>query len=208
MCAALGLFKVGGRPQHRDPAREELVHHAPQLATRQRVDPHAGLVQQQQARASEQRACESELLFHAARQIAGEAPRERAEVGEAQQLREALPARRGIQSAQVGVQVEIVEHREILVQPEALRHVTGLRLGGAAFGARRATEHLDRPGSGLHQAREEADQSRLARPVRTHQPEDFPGRERRADPGERVRGAEGLHQSDHPRRRRRGGCRC
>src|SRR2546422_2504293 len=46
------------------------------------------------------------LLFHAARQIAGEAPRERAEVGEAQQLREALPARRGIQSAQVGVQVD------------------------------------------------------------------------------------------------------
>src|SRR5207253_2372213 len=111
-----------------------LAHHDPQPTTRQRVDPDPRLIEQQQPRPAEQRTREAELLLHAAGEAAGEPLGEWSEIGEAQELREAPLTRRLVESAEVRVETQVVEHREILVQPEALRHVAGLRLPRAALG--------------------------------------------------------------------------
>src|SRR5213080_5401800 len=146
---------------------------------------------------------EAELLLHAAGEAAGEPLGEWSEIGEAQELREAPLTRRLVESAEVRVETQVVEHREILVQPEALRHVAGLRLPRAALGARRAPEHLDGASRRLHQPGEEANEGRLAGPVGTDQPEDSSRRELGGDAGERLRRAKGLHEAGDARR----GCR-
>src|SRR5262249_43255145 len=66
--AALRLLEVRRRPEYGDAACDELAHHAPQLAPRQRIDAHARLIEQQQPGCTQQRARQPELLLHAARE--------------------------------------------------------------------------------------------------------------------------------------------
>ena len=109
--------------------------------------------------------------------------------------------RKRIERAQVRVEIQFVEHREVLVQSEALRHVAGLGLRFAALGLRDASEHLHAPRRWRHQTREQPDECRLARAVRTHEAEDLARRQCRRDAIEGARRAEALRERAHPGRR-------
>ena len=93
--AQRGLVHVGGADDHAQVlVVDQLPHDLPLVAPRQRIDAHAGLVQQQQVRRAHQRAGQPQLLFHAAGQLAGRAAAEARQVGHLQQAGIAFAARR------------------------------------------------------------------------------------------------------------------
>ena len=63
--AILGLVEIGRAPNDTDPLLDQLVNHPPQLAARDRIDTHAGLIEQQQPRRAQHGAGKAELLLHA-----------------------------------------------------------------------------------------------------------------------------------------------
>ena len=77
--AARRLVEIGGGPDHAHALGAALRQHRrddrPELAARCRIDADRRLVQQQQARARQQRAGQAELLLHAAGQLARPAAR-------------------------------------------------------------------------------------------------------------------------------------
>ena len=94
--AALRLIEIGGAEQDRQSAiGDQAPHDVPQFAPRQGIDPDGGLVEQQQLRRADKRAGQAELLFHAARQPAGETRGKGLERGHRHELRiELRPLRR------------------------------------------------------------------------------------------------------------------
>ena len=168
---ALGLVHVGRGDDRRHPLRHHLVDDEPELAARDRVDAERRLVEEQHLRLVDEGAGEAELLLHAARELAGEAVAERAEVRERE---EPLEARRALGSrhpVEVGVEAEVLLDREVGVEAEALRHVGDAvldRLGVA--GDRDAGE--DRvAGGGPQHAGEHAQRRGLAGAVRPDEAE-------------------------------------
>ena len=121
--AALGLIQIGGRPHHRHAVMTQILHHAPQFATRLRVNAHPRFVEQQQTRRTQQGTGNAQLLLHAARQPAREAVSKGGKTGEAQQLFKHAVALCPFQPAQAGVQAHVGHDRNIFVQAKTLRHV-------------------------------------------------------------------------------------
>ncbi len=66
------------------------------------------------------------FCFIPPRKLPGEACGKRREPGEMQQPGDAFRANRRIEPVQVGEQIEVLRHAQILVQTEALRHVADL----------------------------------------------------------------------------------
>ena len=135
---ALGFVHVGRADDHGDALRHHVVHDQPQVAARDRVDAKGRLVEQQDLRLVDQRTRQAELLLHAARQLAGQPVLERRKIGK---FKQALHARRTLglrHLVQVGVEVQVLEHRHVGVQAEALRHV-----GDDVLHAFRVTRHAD-----------------------------------------------------------------
>jgi hypothetical protein len=134
----------------------------PELAPRQRIDAHRRLVEQQQLGRSHQCAGEAELLLHAARELAGRAIGEAGEVGHRQQPLVALAAFLARYAVQVGVEVEVLLHAQVLVQAESLRHVADPVLDLLRGAGDVDAEHVQRPAAELDQAAGGTDQRRLA----------------------------------------------
>ena len=160
--ALLGFVEIGGGPQYADAFAGQFLHHRPQFAARDRVYAHARFVEQHQLRRADQRAGQAQLLLHPARKPARQPVLEPGEVGEGKQAGEGLLPLLGRQGAQLGIKVEILAHRQVFVEAEALGHVAELlqhRSGRAAHDRHFAFVGREQPG-------QHADQRGLARAVR------------------------------------------
>jgi hypothetical protein len=198
--AALGLVHVGGADDHAQPfVIDQLLHDLPQIAARQRIDAHAGLVQQQQVRRAHQRAGQTQLLLHAARELAGRTCGEARHVGHFQHAREALAAHCLRHAVQIGVEVQIFLHAQVFVQAEALRHVADAVLHRLRVVGDVDAQHAQCPRIGLEQSGHHAHQGGLAGTVRADQGRQLtrPHRQRQAAhrmQGTAARRLEGLAQ--------------
>jgi hypothetical protein len=202
--AALGLVEIRCAPDDGDAVRDKLLHHAPQLAPRNRIDADARFVEQQDARRPHQRAGEPELLLHAARKPSGEPALEPLEVGEGEQTREALLALRPGDAAEIGVEVEILAHRQVLVEAEALRHVGGERVNRRRFSDRAEAAHGDRALVRQQQPADKAKERRFPGAVGPDEPGDAAGLDRGGEAVDRRHGAEPLANLAHRDERRHG----
>ena len=167
LVAALGLVHVVGRDQHREALGGERVDLVPELAPRLRIDAGGRLVEQQQFRARQRAGAERQPLLPAAGQLAGELL---LAAGQAEpfdggarcgdRLRDAVDA---------ADELEILAHRQVLIQAEALRHVADLALDLVGLGADVVAE----AGAGAfirrQQAAQHADRGRLAGAVRAEE---------------------------------------
>ena len=133
LVTALGLVHVMGRDQHGEPFRRERMDLVPELAPRLGIDAGGRLVEQQKLRVGQRAGAEREPLLPAARQLARElllAPgepepldhraRRRARIGEPIEPRD---------------EFEVLAHREVLIEAEALRHVADVALDLVGLGA-------------------------------------------------------------------------
>ena len=118
------FLHVGRADEHRQMLlAHELLQDLPELAARQWVDADSRLVEQQQLRRAHERASKAELLLHAAGELAREPPREGRELRHRQEMREALRAQFLRHAVQVGIEVQVLLHRQVFVEAEFLRHV-------------------------------------------------------------------------------------
>ena len=205
--AAFGLVQVGGAEQHAHALGfHQMVDDLPEFAPRHRVHAHGGLVEQEQARRPHQGADQAELLFHAAGEAAGQPLAEPRQPGHGQQLVVAFGPSITGHTLQVGVQVQVLLHAQVLVEPEALRHVADIGLHGQGFADCIDGEHAQAAPVRGEQAGAEPHEGGFAGAVRADQAGDPVGADGAADP---VQGGqpllshrEGLdHLLDHQGRR-------
>ena len=122
----LRLFNIGGRHNHGH-ARvfpPQIVHQRPKLAARQRVYARGRFVQNQQIRAVHQRAAQTQLLLHPARELACRPVGKRRKAGRLHQPRNLPRTLLPVQTKQPRVEIDILIHRQgrIQVAPQPLRH--------------------------------------------------------------------------------------
>src|ERR1035438_1229761 len=96
---------------------------------------------------------------------------------------------------QVGVEGHVLVHGQVLVQPEALRHVADLVLHGARFARHVVTGHAGAALAGVHQSAEHAEGGSLARAVRPHEAEDLALGDRQVEVVHRRQLAEALGEA-------------
>ncbi len=168
--ATFGLVEVRRRPDDRHAFACQRLHHGQQFAPTDRIDANTRLIEQQHVRLRHQRACESELLFHATGEFAGATIDERLEPREVQQLRECLFQRPTFRRAQFCIQPQVLDDGKVFVEAKPLRHVTGIdmdRIGErddvASTDANTATRRR-------HQRRDDAYQRRFARAIGPNEP--------------------------------------
>ena len=94
-----------------------------EVAPRDWIHAERGLVEQQDLGFVDQRARQPELLLHATGELAGKPVLERAEIREPEQTLQAGRALVPRHTIKVGVEVQVLEHREVGVKAEALRHI-------------------------------------------------------------------------------------
>ena len=163
---ALGLIQITRGEQHGEAlVVHQVPHDGPQLTARERIDSDRRLIEQQQLGLAYQRAGEAEFLLHAARELPGQAALKRPERGHLEQPWVALCALRGADAVQVRIQIEVLGDAQILVQTEALRHVTDAILHRLRHGYHIDAEHLEAAGIGPHESRDQPHQRRFARAV-------------------------------------------
>ena len=72
-CATLGLVEIGGGDEDRHLPAAELYEDSPEIAARNGIDAVGRLVEKEHFGRVDQRAGQTELLFHAAGELAGQA---------------------------------------------------------------------------------------------------------------------------------------
>ena len=112
--ALAGLVQVVGGDEDAGAAAGRAVDRVPERCPRAEPDAGGGLVQDEQLRSVGQRGCEREATLHAQRQVADERAGGR---------REVRLERRRQRAEGSGRERQVLGHREILPQPEALRDV-------------------------------------------------------------------------------------
>ncbi len=191
--AALGLVEVRRGHDNGRPPGGEIVEEAPEVAPGHGIDARRGLVEQQHARRVHERAGERELLLHAPGELAGEAIAEARQARGLEQAPRLLRACGPSDAEHVRVKVDVLVDGEVLVEPEALRHVADVALD--ALGVAHDVEARDgrRAAVGPEDAGEHAQRGGLARAVWPDEAEDLarPGDEAQAVDRERLRKAPG-----------------
>jgi hypothetical protein len=129
--AALGLVHVMGRDEHGEAARGERVDLVPEGAARLRIDAGGRLVEEEQLRLVERRDGKREALLPAARKSAGELAPALGESELVERFRDPLAA--PVEAVDARAELEILFDRQVLVEREALRHVSGAALDLAAL---------------------------------------------------------------------------
>jgi hypothetical protein len=172
--AAFSLVEVCGAEQHAGACiANHPVHDRPELAAGHRVHADRWLVKQQQARRAQQHTGQTELLFHAARQPAGQAVHERGETRQSHELVIAgLPLDRR-ESLQIRVEIQVFFDAEVFVQAEALGHVAHHLLNRERLGADIETHDPQLACVRQQQATGQAHESGLAGRVRSDQSGDL-----------------------------------
>src|SRR5574338_1645002 len=130
---ALGLVEVRRRDEDGHALAQELVEDAPEVAARDGVDPIGRLVQEEHLRCVDQGAGKPELLLHPAGEVSGAALLEGRQVAEGQQLLDVLGATGARDLVEIGVEVDVLEHRQVGIEPEALTHVGDALLDRLGF---------------------------------------------------------------------------
>ncbi|EKD39920.1 MAG: hypothetical protein ACD_75C00246G0002 [uncultured bacterium] len=121
--AAFRLVEVGGGDEDRHPFRSQPVEDAPEIPAAHRVDAVGRLIEEKHLRGMDEGADQLEFLFHAAREFAGLAVDERPHVAEVEQFTDALPPAFAAHAVEIGVEVDVLANRQVLVKPESLAHV-------------------------------------------------------------------------------------
>ena len=172
---AFGLFHIGGRDHdaHARPALPDALDQFPELPARQRVDAGGRLVEDQEIRIVDQRAAQTELLLHAAGELARGPAGKGRHAGRVQQFDDPpLALGRGL-AEQLAEEIEVLRHAEgrIEVLAEALRHVGDAVVAGGSMRLHRhvAAQRLDVALLNLAHAGDQAEQGRLADAVRSDQ---------------------------------------
>ena len=178
VAAAGRLVEIGGGPHDGHSVGPALLQHRrndrPQVPTGSRIHTDRRFVEQQQPWPRQQRAGQTELLLHSAGKLAGQTRGERAETGEAQQPCHPLGAQGRGHCMQVGEQVEVLGDAQVLVEAEALRHVTDRRMRQRGFGCHVMAEYTDVATRGAQQTSDQAQQGGLAGGIRADQAGDHP----------------------------------
>ena len=152
----------------------ELVEDAPEIAAGDGIDAVGRLVEKQHARRVDERAGEAELLLHAAGEVAGEALPERGEIAEAEQPVDLLGAAADGHAVDVGVESDVLHHREVRIKAEALAHVADVLLEALGVAHDIEARHLGGAAAGSEQdAGEHAHGGRLAGAVGADEAEDL-----------------------------------
>eukprot|EP01035_Chromulina_nebulosa_P006561 gene6561-8870_t len=143
------------RDEHGEAIGRETVNLVPEFAASLRIDARGGLVEEEELRRVEQAGGESEALFPAAGELAGELV---AAVGEAEALKALLHGGAAIgHGVEARDEIEIFADAQVLVVTELLRHVADVAFdlgllradivaeagAGAGVGRQEAAEHAD-----------------------------------------------------------------
>src|SRR5487761_387527 len=129
MIAALRFIHVRSTEQDRHSlVRGLLMDDAPEFPPRNGIDAYARFVQYQHSWGMDQGAGETKLLFHSARQLSGSPFAKGSQSCHGEQLRKEIFTRVAAYTVQVGKQIEVFFDRQILIEPEMLRHVANLAL--------------------------------------------------------------------------------
>ena len=177
--AARGFVHVGGADDDAQAlGLHQLLHDGPEVAPRERIDAHAGFVQQQQIGRAHQRAGQAQLLLHAAGELARRTPGKARQAGHLQQPGVARAAHGGRHAMQIGIQVKVFLHAQVFIQAKALRHVAdaalhGLRLARAAL-AQLMAQHGKAPRVRRQQGGQQAHEGGFARAIRPDQRRELP----------------------------------
>ena len=183
---AFGLVHVGGAHHHAQLlVPHQLQQDLPQITTRKRIHPHAGLIQQQQFGRSHQRAGQAQFLFHAARKLAGGTCREARQIRHRHQPGKAFAAHCLRHAMQVSVQVQVLLHAQILIQAKALWHVADAILHGLGVAGHIQPQHVETALVRCQQSGHHPHQRGLARAVRPHQGRELPLGHRQRHPIQR-----------------------
>ena len=147
----------------------QLLHNMPQLTARQGVHPHRRLVKQEQIRRAHQGARQPQLLLHAPGKLARQPISELRQVRHVQQSLVALAPHVHGHALQVGVQIQVLLHRQVFVQAKPLRHVADAVLHLLGLRGRVQPQHAQLTAVRSQQGCRQPQQRRLARAIRPHQ---------------------------------------
>ncbi len=176
-------------------SRAAAVEDVPDLAPGDDVDARGRLVEHEQARLGEERVHDRELLLHAARERAGGAIAERRQAGALEERRRAGHELVLGEPVQAGREAQVLEHREIAMQAERLRHVADVLLQRRDVGRGEVVaEHGRRRRLDLEEADDRPQQRRLAGPVRPDDADDLRAADLEIDARERAPTSEVLHE--------------
>ena len=199
---AVGLVQVGRGDEDRHLFLQQLVEYPPELASRDRIDTVCRLVEEQHFWRVDQRTDQPQFLLHSAREIAGQPPPKGCRVVEGQQPVDFLASAASRLVVDVGVEIDVFDHRQIGVQPEPLAHVAD-----AFFYSLRFADYVvaGDPGVAFAGREDRAEQphgGRFARPVGADQSEQLPlghverqlvDRRERAESFRQALGSDGGH---------------
>jgi hypothetical protein len=153
---------------------------------------------------AQQGAGQPEFLFHAPGELAGQPRGEGTQPREGQEPVEGLVPLAGDHAAQGGIEAQVFHHRQVFVEPKALGHVAdeGGEVPGIALGI--PSQDADPSRGGRHQARHQAHQGSLARPIGAHEPRQAAGVDLGGQPLEGLGRAKVLGNRCQQHRGRRG----
>ena len=171
--AVLRLLQVVRGDEHRHAGRGHLVDERPEAAAGEGIDAARGLVQEDDARAVQDRAREGQLLPPAAGQLARQAMLLPAQARHLD--RPLLPLARGgtPQAVHAAEEADVLQRRQVLVQAEALAHVADAALHALRVPRDVDAQHARGAAGGAQQAAHHADRRGLARTVRAQEAEDL-----------------------------------
>lgn len=170
-----GLLHVGGSYQQRQlrALRAYLLDQLPEAPPRQRVDARRRFIEDQQVRLVDQGTAQAQFLFHAPRQLAGQALGEALQVGGMQQAGHALFAFAAAKAKQRGEKANVLADRQfgIKVVAQPLRHECHfwVQRGAVATLPDGAAQHLQFALLQALHAGDQPEQGRFTGPVRADQ---------------------------------------
>ena len=133
LVAALGLVHVVGRNQCREAARSQRMNLVPELAPGLGIDAGGRLVEQQKLRMRQRAGAEREPLLPAAGQQPGDLVLAAGETEMLDHLARRIDRLR--QAIDARDKLQVLLHRKVLVEAEALRHIADLALDLLGLGA-------------------------------------------------------------------------
>ncbi len=167
------LIHIGGGDDdtHRRSLAPEVSDEIPELSSRQRIDPGRRLVENEKVGIVNERAAQTELLLHAARQLSGRPIEKGEQTGRGRQTARARVTLRRGQTEEGSEEAQVLADADLLIEvlAESLRHIGNARADGTAMPriAHAAAEDRDRSGLQLSRSGDEAEKCGLSGTIGT-----------------------------------------